>query len=85
MTKHEGIPLLPDGDYQKAIGQLKLQVSGVFDFLKVDDSIPVRYVYGMGEFIPGAITEIVKLAEDFSLRVRGQDKIISIEHVRRKR
>ena len=76
---------LPDAEYNKAIGQLRMQVAGVFDFLKVDDSIPVRYVYGMGEFIPGAITEIVKLAEDFSLRVRGQDKIISIEHVRRKR
>lgn len=77
---------LPDEEYQKALSQLRMQVAGVFDFLKVDDKLPIRYVYGMGEFIPGAITEIVKLAEDFSLRVRGmKDKPISIEHVRRKR
>ncbi len=76
---------LPDKEYQKAIGQLRLQVAGVFDFLKVDDKLPIRYFHGMGDFIPGAITEIVKLAEDFSLRVRGVDKPISIEHVRRKR
>lgn len=76
---------LPDNEYQKAIGQFRMQVSGVFDFLKVDDKLPVRYVYGMGDFIPGAIDEIVKLAEDFSLRVRGMDKPIDIEMIRRKR
>ncbi len=76
---------LPEEEYQKAVWQLRANVVGVFDFLKVDDNLPVRYFYGMGDYIPGAINEIVKLAEDFSLRVRGQDKPISIDYVRRKR
>ncbi len=82
---NNGIPYLPDEDYRKAVGQLRMQLTAVFDFLKVDDKLPIRYFHGMGEFIPGAVEEIIKLAEDFSLRVRGVDKPISIEHVRRKR
>jgi len=85
MKHNNGIPYLSDEDYQKAIGQLRMQVAGAFDFLKVNEKLPVRYFYGMGEFIPGAVGEIVKLAEDFSLRVRGaKDKPISIEYVRKK-
>jgi hypothetical protein len=38
--------------------------------------------YGMDVMIPGAVDEIVNLAEDFSLRVRGYDKPISLERVR---
>jgi len=74
---------LPNDEYQKAISQLRMQTVGIFDFLKVDDKLPVRYQYGMDVYIPGAIEEIVKLAEDFGIRVRGGDKPISLEHVRR--
>ena len=74
---------LPQEEYDKVVGQLRLQIGGVFDFLKVDDKLPVRYQYGMGDFVPGAVEEIVRLAEDFGLRVRGADKPLSIELVRR--
>jgi hypothetical protein len=70
----EGYIVLSDSDYAKAIGQFRLAVGavlGAFD------------MYGMGVFIKGAQDEIVKLAEDFGLRVRGFDKPISINYVRR--
>lgn len=79
----QGVYWLPQDDYDKAVGQLRLQLSGVFDFLKVDDKLPVRYQYGMQVFIPSAIEEIVQLAEDFGLRVRGIPKPIALELVRR--
>lgn len=41
--------------------------------------------YGLNAYIPGAVEEQVKLAIDFSLVVRGQDKPISIKYIRRKR
>ncbi len=66
---------LTDEDYKKAVGQLRLQLRGVFEPF---DS------YGLSVFIPGAVEEAVKLAEDFGLRVRGIDKAISLEIVRRK-
>jgi len=67
---------LPEDDYQKAVGQLRLQLNGVFQ--------PFNQ-YGLEVFIPGAIHEVVKLAEDFSLRVRGYDKPIDLERIRKKR
>ena len=76
---------LSDEDYAKAVGQFRIQLNGVFDFLKVDEKLPVRYMYGLGYAIPGAIKEIVKLTEDFGLRVRGLDKPISLEMIRNER
>lgn len=67
--------VLSDEEYTKAIGQFRIAVGavlGVFDR------------YGQGVYILGALTEIVRLAEDFGLRVRGVDKPISIEYIRRK-
>ncbi len=84
-VKHEGIFYLSEDDYQKALGQLKRNAYGIFDFLKVDEKLPVRYIYGAGAYIPGAVAEMVKLAEDFSLRCRGAEKPVSIEYVRRKK
>jgi len=69
-------PYLPDDDYNKALGQLRLQVNGVFDVFRI---------YGQDVFIPGAVDEIVSLAEDFGMRVRGADKVISLDYVRSKR
>jgi len=71
----EGIPWLSDSDYKKAVGQLRLQFNGVFEPF---------HGYGQGVFIPGAIEECVKLAEDFGLRVRGIDKEIALGVIRRK-
>jgi len=79
------IQKIPDEKYQKAIGQLRLQVTGIFDFMRVDEKLPARYMYGLGDYIPKAVEEIVKLAEDFGLRIRGVDKQISLEHVRRRK
>ena len=67
---------IPDKDYKKAVGQFRLSLNGVLENFKM---------YGMEVYIPGAIDEIIKLAEDFSLRVRGVDKPISIDYVRRKK
>ncbi len=75
---------LTDEDYKKAVGQLRRQMTGVFDFMKVDDKIPIRYMYGMEAGVSGAVNEMVKLAEDFGLRVRGVDKAIDLEMLRRK-
>lgn len=67
---------LPEADYKKAVIQLRLQVGGVLEPFDT---------YGLGVFIPGAVLEIVKLCEDFGLRVRGMDKPISLEMVRKER
>ena len=80
----EHVYWLEKEEYNKAIGQLRRQVSGVFDFMKVDDKIPVRYMYGMGEGVDSAVEEIIKLAEDFGMRVRGIDQAISLEIIRRR-
>ena len=54
-------PYLPQDEYDKAKGQLGMQATGVFDFLKVDEKLPVKYIYGLGVYIPGASAEIVDL------------------------
>ena len=76
---------LLEEDYKKALFHLRTNAESVFDFLKVDDKIPIRYMYGTGVYVHGAVDEIIKLAEDFSLVTRGEDKPISIERIRRKR
>lgn len=61
----DGIPAgthwLTEEKYNKSVTQLRMQMTGIFDFLKVDDKLPVRYMYGMGDCIPGAVVESVKL------------------------
>jgi len=74
--KDLGIPMLPQEKYDKAIGIFRLQLNGVMVAFNM---------YGMGEMIPTAIDEIVRLTEDFGLAVRGVDKIVSLERVRKKR
>ena len=67
---------LPDDEYAKAIGQFRLATGyllSVFD------------LHGLGIYIPGVQDEIVKLAEDYGLRIRGVNKPISIEYIRRKK
>ena len=69
-----GFVVLSDESYEKAVGLFRMAVGGV---LSVFDT------YGMGVFIGGAQDEIVKLAEDFGQVVRGVDKPISLDYVRR--
>ena len=68
----ENIHWLPDSEYQKSIGQLRLQVGAI-----LSDTFSM---YGMGDYIPGATNAIIKLAEDFALRCRGVDKPIQIDY-----
>lgn len=72
--KYQNIAWLSDEDYAKARGQLRLQLNAVFEPFKI---------YGLDVFIHGAIEETLKLAEDFSLRVRGIDKPLNIQKLRR--
>ena len=65
---------LPQDIYDKAVSQFRMQLGGILH--------PLRK-YGQDPFVDQAIIEIVKLTEDFSLRVRGVDKIISLEEIRK--
>jgi len=69
------IPWLPDEEYQKSLGQLRLQLNGVFTPFNA---------YGLDIYIPGAKESVIKLCEDFALRVRGIDKEISFDNVKNK-
>ncbi len=63
-NKHNYPFWLEDEDYEKAKGQLKLQLNGVLE--------PFNF-YGLGLYIPEAIKQIVELCEQFGKRVRGRD------------
>ena len=54
---------LPDEDYAKCEGQLRLQVGEI---------LSVFNIYGLDILVPGAIEEIVEVAADFSKRTRGE-------------
>lgn len=71
-----GYVVLNDEDYAKAVGQLRLAVGAV---------LATFNMYGMNAYIAGAQEEIIQLAEDFGQRIRGIDKPISIEYIRRKK
>ena len=57
------IPFLywEDEYYNKAKNQTKMQLYGTMDFLKVDDKLPVRYIYGLGVFVDGAVEEQLEI------------------------
>ncbi len=64
-------------DWEKASGQLKLQVGEI---------LSVFNLYGMGPLIPGAQEEIMEVAYDFSKRVRGdKDQPIRVKNRRNPR
>jgi hypothetical protein len=56
---------LTDEEYEKTVGQLRIQINGVLGlhFNK----------YGQGAYIPIVSSIIVELAEKFGMRVRGED------------
>jgi len=56
---------LPEDKWNKAIGQFRLQVA---------ETLSVFNMYGMGEYIPGAVDEISDLAITLTQKVRGKDK-----------
>ena len=62
--------------YNKALGQFRLQLGGIMNCFRC---------YGMDLDVDGAIPEIVKLAEQFAMRVRGKDVPIMVRNVPRRR
>jgi len=60
---------IPEADYQKAKGQLRLQLN---------DTLKCFKIYGLDVLIPGAVEEIMELAELFGQRVRGKDTPIKL-------
>ena len=54
---------LDDQSFQKAKGQLRLQVGEI---------LSVFNMYGMGDYVSGAIEEILEVADDYSKRLRGE-------------
>ena len=54
-----------DEDWNKVVGQFRLRVT---------NTLSVFAVYGMNEYIPGAVEEIVDLAVIMSQKARGKDK-----------
>lgn len=73
--EEKNIHWLPEEEYKKAVGQLRLQINGILG--------QTFNMYGLGDAIPGATSAIVKLAEDFGLRVRGEDHPIQVHYVDR--
>ena len=67
---------LPDKEYDKCKGQLRLQLN---------DVMGVFQMYGMQAYIPDAIEEILELAERFGERVRGKDTPIKLKKRRNSR
>lgn len=54
---------LDEQSFAKAKGQLRLQVGEI---------LSVFNMYGMGDYVPGAIEEILEVADDYSKRLRGE-------------
>ena len=52
MNKIDNINWMPQKDYDKAVGQLRLQIGGIFEPFKS---------YGQDVFIPSAREECIKL------------------------
>ena len=76
MEEESGYIVLNDEDYAHAYGELQFQIRRV---LYVFD------MYGLGVHMTPALDTIMKLVEDWGQRIRGIDKPISIEYIRRKR
>ncbi|MFH1231241.1 MAG: hypothetical protein V1709_07060 [Planctomycetota bacterium] len=71
-TKPE--PYLSDEDYHKLLIKLRMQFNGVFD---------PYHIHGLDIYVLGSVDECVKLAEDFGEVLRGVDKPLSLEIVKK--
>ncbi len=60
---------IPQEQYDKALGQFRLQLGGIMNCFRC---------YGMDADVDGAMIEITKLTEQFSMRVRGKDIPIKV-------
>lgn len=59
----KNIHWLPEDEYNKAIGQWRLQAGEI---------LSVFNMYDLGVFIGGALAELEEITIDFSKRVRGE-------------
>ncbi len=62
--------------YDKAVGQFRLQLGGIMNCFRC---------YGLDQDVDGACEEIIKLAEQFSMRTRGKDIPIHVREKPRRR
>lgn len=69
MSKEDYKHWLPDSDYQKAIGQARLQIGSIMS--------PLR-LYGQSHICDQALEEIMIIVEQFGKRVRGRDVPIAV-------
>ncbi len=69
-------PKISQEQYAKAIGQFRLQLNGIMNNFRC---------YGLQDDVDGAMDEIVKLAELFSMRVRGKDIPIEVRNKPRRK
>ena len=73
---------IPEEQYNKALGQFRMQLNGIMNCFRC---------YGLQEDVDGkdgkggAMAEIVKLAEQFAMRVRGKDIPILVRSEPRRR
>ena len=67
---------IPQESYDKALGQFRLQLGAIMNCFRC---------YGLQEDVDGAMLEIVKLAEQFAMRVRGKDIPIMVRSKPRRR
>lgn len=67
---------IPQESYDKALGQFRQQLIGIMNCFRC---------YGLDQDVEGACEEIIKLAELFSMRVRGKDVPIKVRETPRRR
>ena len=67
---------IPQEQYDKALGQFRLQLGAIMNCFRC---------YGLQEDVNGACDEICKLAEQFSMRIRGKDIPIKVREVPRRK
>ena len=50
-----------DDYYNKAMNQTQLQLYGTYSPLWVDDKLPVRYIHGLGAYVPVMVAEQLEI------------------------
>lgn len=56
---------IPDEEWEKIVGQFRMHVA---------ETLSIFNMYGQGDYIKGAVEEIVELFIDGTQKVRGKDK-----------
>ena len=67
---------IPQEQYEKALSQFRLQLNGIMNCFRC---------YGLDNDVEGACEEIIKLAEQFSMRTRGKNVPIKVRETPRRK